>query len=199
MRRIALLGTTLLLSGCSGFGTFFGDTHWFGRPNKPLGNSENMERVRGENPALPVLRPEPGDVWPGPIPPQPTLQQLMKEENQQIMKPLPPPEIPGETVPPAPGQKRRRGSSTPPTAITPGIPQMPSERSVPPPKLTKPPAGAHMSSTPEGPMFGIPGTGGYETLTGPRGQSGGIVVPNGNGTSTIILPDGRVVTVPTPK
>lgn len=200
MRRIALLGTTLLLSACSGFDTFFNDTHWLARPNQPLGNSENMLRVRGVGVQEPTIRPEPGNVWPGPIPPQPTLQELMREENQQIMKPLPPPEaIPGgppQPIPPAP----RRGSSTPPGSNQPGLPPLPT---VPPqaaPRLPRPLApGGHMYQTPEGPMVGSPGPGGYETLTGPRGESGGIVVPNGNGTSTVILPDGRVLTVPTPK
>lgn len=204
MRRIALLGTMLLLSACagSGFGTFLGDTNWFGNSNRPLGDSENLERVRGYAIQPQVLRPEPGDVWPGPPPPQPTLQQLMREENQQIMKPLPPPQIPGEISPaPPPEQppKKRRGSSTPPTPVVPSIPTTPAVPPIPAPKFTKPPPGAHMYSTPEGPMYGIPGAGGYESLVGPRGQTGGIVVPNGNGTSTIIMPNGRVLTVPTPK
>ena len=41
------------------------------------------------------------------------------------------------------------------------------------------------------------GTGGYQTLTTPQGQA--IVVPNGNGTSTVIHPDGTVETIPTPR
>ena len=42
------------------------------------------------------------------------------------------------------------------------------------------------------------GTSGYQTLTEPGGGSA-VVVPNGNGTSTIIHSDGRIETVPTPK
>ena len=39
MRRIALSGL-LLLSGCTGFGHFIGDTHTFsGTPNSPAGDS----------------------------------------------------------------------------------------------------------------------------------------------------------------
>lgn len=187
MRRIALLGSTLLLAACtgSGFGTFLGDTQWHSRPNKPLGASENMERVRGESPGIPVLRPEPGDVWPGPPPPQPTLQQLMKEENQQTIKPLPLPVVPGAPTPIPP--------------MEPTMPEMPKVPGTVAPRLTKPPPGAHVYKTPAGPMFGVPGPGGYETLTGPQGQTGGIVVPNGNGTSTIIMPNGQVLSVPTPK
>ncbi|MGH7212175.1 MAG: hypothetical protein ACREF1_12030, partial [Acetobacteraceae bacterium] len=81
----------------------------------------------------------------------------------------------------------------------PSLPQIPKMPAVPTPRRTKPPPGAHMYTTPLGPMFGLPGPGGYETLTGPQGQTGGIVVPNGNGTSTIIMPNGQVLTAPTPK
>ena len=42
------------------------------------------------------------------------------------------------------------------------------------------------------------GTGAYRTVTLPDGTTG-IIVPNGNGTSTIIRPDGSVETVATPK
>jgi hypothetical protein len=42
------------------------------------------------------------------------------------------------------------------------------------------------------------GGGGYQTLTLPNGQTG-IVVPNGNGTSTVIYSNGTVQTIPTPK
>ena len=42
------------------------------------------------------------------------------------------------------------------------------------------------------------GTGGYQTTTTPGGGSS-IIVPNGNGTSTIIHSDGTIETVPTPR
>ena len=41
------------------------------------------------------------------------------------------------------------------------------------------------------------GTQGYQTMTTPRGTA--IVVPNGNGTSTVIHSDGRIETIPTPR
>ena len=199
MRRIALLGTMLVLSACSGLDTFIADTHWFGNPNKVLGDSENLRRVRGQNAAEPVLRPEPGDVWPGPVPPQPTLQQLMREENLQIGKPLPGPAvIPPEPALPGPNG-RQPESATPPNPIAPAVPPP----AVPPPgQPNAPKRGAqrgHTYQTPAGPQTGIAGPGGYETLVTPNGEAGGIVVPNGNGTSTIIMPDGKVMTVPTPK
>ena len=39
---------------------------------------------------------------------------------------------------------------------------------------------------------------GMQTFTDPNGRTG-LMVPNGNGTSTLIAPDGTVTTVPTPK
>jgi len=42
------------------------------------------------------------------------------------------------------------------------------------------------------------GTQGYQTMTTPGGGSA-IVVPNGNGTSTVIKSDGSIETIPTPK
>ena len=199
MRRIALLGLTLLLPACSGFDTFVNDTHWFGRPNQPVGNSENMRRIRGLAAEQAPLRPEPGDVWPGPIPPQPTLEQLMREENQEIQQP-PPIVGPYLNAPPAPpGHRQPRGSSTPPGPVEPGLPPLPNVPPLPEAKLPRPGARVHVYQTPQGQMTGSQGPGGYESLTTPNGEPGGIAVPNGNGTSTIIMPNGNVLTVPTPK
>jgi hypothetical protein len=201
MRRFALLGLTLLLPACSGFDTFFNDTHWFGRPNQPLGDSENMRRARGQSVIVPQLLPEPGNVWPGPIPPQPTLEQLMREENKQT-QPAPAPGQPQAPLLPAPpGHRQPRGSSTPPGSVQPSLP--PPLTNVPPAPAPNLPSSAaprgHTYQTPSGPVTGAPGPGGYETLTTPKGEPGGIAVPNGNGTTTLIMPDGRVLTVPSPK
>ena len=200
MRRIPLLAVTLLLSACSGLQTFFSDTHWFGNPNKVLGNSETLLRVRGATVEQPPLRPEPGDVWPGPTPPQPTLQQLMREENEELKRPLPPPmPVPGNPPMLPGGRLPSQSNPVPPGLGQPALPPLPPAPKAPPGPPAKPPPGGHVYQTPEGPAVGSPGPGGYETLTSPRGEPGGIVVPNGTGTSTIILPDGRVLTVPTPK
>jgi len=199
MRRFALLGLALLLPACSGFSTFFSNTHWFADPHRPLGDSENMRRVRGQDVSVPQLLPEPGNVWPGPIPAQPTLEQLMREEGQEMQRapvpgqPQPPPAPPGQRPP-------RRGSSTPPGSVEPGLAPLPNLPPVPAPNLpsTAAPHG-HTYQTPTGQVTGSPGPGGYETLTTPKGEPGGIAVPNGNGTTTLIMPDGRVLTVPSPK
>ena len=53
-------------------------------------------------------------------------------------------------------------------------------------------------TTPQGvaPVYQNPN--GVTTFTAPGGGQG-IMVPNGNGTSTLIGPDGSIQTVPTPK
>jgi hypothetical protein len=69
-----------------------------------------------------------------------------------------------------------------------------------PTDLTPParnPAG-QVYTTPQGPAVTGGGTSGYQTITPPGGGSA-IVVPNGNGTSTVIHSDGRIETVPTPR
>jgi len=58
----------LALSGCSGFGKFWHDTLTLpgANPNAPTGDTENMVRATGGNvQALPIL-PVGGNIWPGP-------------------------------------------------------------------------------------------------------------------------------------
>lgn len=127
MRPIALLGLTLTLTlplaGC-------GDTWWNPpltggyNPHAPVVDSVNMRRVMGQDAPVATLDPEPGDVWPGPLPAAPTLRDMESR--------------------PSAGQ----------------------------------------------PLAGAGSTG---------GTGSGIVVPNGNGTSTVIHPDGHVETIPSPR
>lgn len=88
MLRFGLLGAAmlpglLLLGGCSGLGKFFGDTISLPgmNPNLPSGLSENVSRSRGrqveENPILP----EAGNVWPGPPQPLPTLSDVSRNPS----------------------------------------------------------------------------------------------------------------------
>ena len=191
MRRFARLGLTILplglLPGCSGFGHFLGDN--FGlqaNHNAPHGDSENIRRARGEEVAVPALLPAPGDVWPGPPPPEPTLSDLQREQNAatpQSMEPGPAGAMP---------QRAPNAALPPPGAIP---------DTTPLPRPAAPQTAAPKTFvTPGGPLRGTPvPDGSYQTLTGPKGGSAGIAIPNGNGTTTIIAPDGSVSTVPTPK
>ncbi|GBR47526.1 hypothetical protein [Neokomagataea thailandica] len=76
MRRAALLAVPLVLSGCSGLGKYFHDTlFWPGyTPNQPLGNSENLLKIRGDNVIPPAILPTTGNIWPAAPHPLPTLQ-----------------------------------------------------------------------------------------------------------------------------
>ena len=217
MRPIALPGLTpalllplaLALGGC-------GDTWWnppFSggfSPNTPVGDSDNMRRVMGEDTSTAALQSEPGDIWPGPLPPSPTLQDLDRQPggigsasqqpnystsgNSALPAPNP---ARGSAAPPAP-------ASPPPVAVTPQAvrpsaavtPQAvrPSAAVTPPPRD---PAG-QVVPTARGPVVTTGGTSGYQTTTTPGGGSA-IIVPNGNGTSTVIHSDGRIETVPTPR
>ena len=172
MRRTALLGLTLLLAGCQfagnpfdGGGGFLDDTHLFrSNPNLPEGQDETVRRVEGQDVGTVPLTPEPGDIWPGPMKPIPSTQDL----QQQNMEQLPPPNVP--TAPPP--------TLFPQTPIPPAM-----SPSVPTPQRQAP-----VNQNPNG----------VTTFTAPGGGQG-IMVPNGNGTSTLIGPDGSIQTVPTPK
>ncbi|MGH7043818.1 MAG: hypothetical protein ACREFY_17060 [Acetobacteraceae bacterium] len=183
MRRSALLGLLcLVLSGCGLQPPFVAGPD----PYRPAGDSETMQRVEGQPTSVPTLRQAPGNVWPGPVPAEPTLESL---ERQQL-------QLPDQATPPPLPQES--GSSTPPApALTP-VPVVP-----PVPHVAGTPAAPATRPTRAFPVRGgvaVPsgGTSAYQTVTLPNGTTG-IVVPNGNGTSTIIRSDGSVETVPTPK
>ena len=75
------------------------------------------------------------------------------------------------------------------------LPPQAASPNAPPPARN--PAG-QVVQTPGGPGVTTGGTSGYRTMTTPGGGSA-IVVPNGNGTSTVIYSDGRIETIPTPR
>lgn len=176
MRRYALLGLTVLLAGCQfagnpfdGFGGFISDTHTFQpNPNLPPGADETMQRVEGHDDVnVAPLTPEPGDIWPGPMKPLPTTQEL----QEQNMETLPAPAVPAR----------------PPPMVFPETAPVPNSGPVP-----------QSYNTPQGTALGTKNPNGVTTFTAPGGGQG-IVVPNGNGTSTLIGPNGSITTVPTPK
>jgi hypothetical protein len=152
MRRIALVSLTML-SGC-GYNTWWNPPFSAGySPNTPVTASVNMSRVKGRDVAVTPLMTQPGDIWPGPLPPPTTLQDL------------------------------ERGSPTGVEAPVRGSPLARSGSSLTAPLPNGTP-GASQTGAPSGPGQ-------------PADQR--IIVPNGNGTSTVIYPDGRIETIPTPK
>jgi hypothetical protein len=157
MRRIALIGLTTMLSGC-GYNTWWNPPFTTGtNPNLPLPtNSVNQDRVMGLGVAVTPLTPEPGDIWPGPLPPPRSLQDLEKQGGMGV----------GATEAPVKGSPLSRAGN---------------------PLLAPLPSGTPGAATPS--------TGG----AAPGQADRRIIVPNGNGTSTVIYPDGRIETIPTPK
>lgn len=202
MRRFTLICLCTALSGC-GYNTWWNPPFTTGgNPNMPTTDSENMRRVTGQQVNEAPLTPQPGDIWPGPLPPEPTLQELEQQgETGQPEKPVPgSPQFQGTQPPYTPPPPAARGSSTPPPSSQPGLAKLPSPPP-PGPINTAPPApnpGGQVYQTQRGPAVTNGGTSGYQTLTTPGGGSA-IVIPNGNGTSTIIHSDGTLETVPTPR
>ena len=205
MRRTAVLATLILLPGCTGFGTFL--DHAFSvpgtHPNLPMTDSENMRRVLGNEPGVVPLQPEPGNVWPGPQAPDPTLADLQGQGGTETSRGFPPTTAPGGAGPALPDHQQPRplGSSTPPGSVQPGASTpTPVAPTVPRPRSSVPGPGPQGSvvQTPQGPAVDAGGTSTYRQLTTPQGP-GAIMVPNGNGTSTIINPNGSIQTVPTPR
>ena len=209
MRRTALsatiIGLPMVLSGCTGFGTFL--DHTFSvpgtNPNLPMTDSENVRRVLGQSPDPTPLQPEAGNVWPGPERPEPTLEDIERNPGAEDQRGFGPTTVPGaKSGAPAGRQPRPRGSSTPPPNLDdstevgpsagPGIPPLPQ-----PPRgsVSGPGPLGRIIQTPSGPAVDSGGTSSYRTLTTPQGP-GAILVPNSNGTSTIINPNGSIQTVP---
>lgn len=158
MRRIVLLTLTATLGGC-GYNTWWNPPFTTGtNPNMPVTTSVNLARAAGQGVAVKPLETEPGDIWPGKLPPPISLQEL------SLKSPI----------------------GVPPASTTRGSPIDRANN----PLLAPLPGGA-----------GQPGS--TQPGAAPdRGQPPAdrrIIVPNGNGTSTVIHPDGRIETIPTPK
>lgn len=193
MRRPALLAI-LLLSGCSGSGfwRYQQDTYTFpwSNPNGPASGSSNFARSEHgmKTGGSAEMLTEAGDIWPGPPAPVPTLKQLQKQQMGEIdvngagagdataaLAPLPAlPSLPGYTI-----------STQDPVRPAPSSLFSNGEVAIP--------GGRHASTNYHGAPTSLPVGGTPQTQT-----NGDIVVPNGNGTSTVISPTGQVSTVPTP-
>lgn len=190
MRQVSLgmLGLTvggalcLGLGGCSGAGKFFRDTGLAPglNPNDVQGSGETLALVHGRGVATPPLMPEPGNVWPGPPKPFPTLQDVAAHPaggaggyNPLLGN------VPGHGGQDAlaPGQSLSMGANDF-SGVGGSSLDVPNARSAPLPAMPTVPRTALPSS----------------------GQAGGrVVIPNGDGTQTVINPDGTVSTVKVPR
>lgn len=192
MRRSALLGTLLLLSGCSGLGHFFQDTVSVPgqNPNATTGVSENLLRSRGEKPPEDVILPQNGNVWPGPPQPLPTLSDVSRNGGQNA----------GDLLGGTGGGTMPRGGSMSlgeQSQIHGGAPTDESgfsggslSDSVPDPAVR------FRAQHPQVPVGGSgSANSGSGNASGGGGAGSDIVIPNGDGTSTVISPDGTVKTV----
>jgi hypothetical protein len=205
MRRIASLTLALILSGC-GYKTWWNPSFAGGyNPNLAVSDSENMRRVQGQEPSVPPLTTEPGDIWPGPLAPAPTLKDLEATGGltSQPEAPVPGSPLSRGTGGPYPSPNPYAGSSPPPATAQPDFstprPASPLSSYASPPASPSAhgPAG-QVIQTPNGSVVTTGGGSGYQTTTTPGGGQS-IIVPNGNGTSTVIHSDGRIETIPTPK
>ena len=151
----------------------------------------------------PVLTPEPGDIWPGPLPPEPTLQELEQQGQQSgperpvpgspQFEAAPPPNLP----PPRPhAAVRRRPDRTSRACRKIAGPDRPDHRSTSRRRLPIRPGRSTRRNRARRSPPAVPVA--IRLSTTPGGGSA-IVVPNGNGTSTIIHSDGKIETVPTPR
>jgi hypothetical protein len=205
MRPIASLALALILSGC-GYQTWWNPPFTTGfNPNRPNAGSENMARAEGHEPAVAPLTTEPGKIWPGPLPPPTTLKDL--EMSGLTSQPEAP--VPGSPLQrngggaPTPSPNPATGSGMPPPSAMPELANPQSATGTPSYAMpAAPPPGRNPAGqvihTQEGPAVTTGGGPGYKTTVSPGGGQS-IVVPNGNGTSTVIHPDGRIETIPTPK
>ncbi len=192
MRRIALLLAPALLAGCAthvgnpadGLGGFLGNVLSFNtNPNRPVVDSPNARRAMGVAEAAEPLEAEPGNVWPGPLPPARTMSDMQRD-----MGSLPPIDTPAP-----------RSSAAPPPAVALPPASIAAPRPAPPAAATTPAASAgRVLQTPSGPAVTTIGSNGVETYTLPTGRTG-IVMPNANGTLTLIGPDGTTQIVAAPR
>jgi hypothetical protein len=183
-RLVLLLGTALSLSGCVGFGDFVSDAAIVGtNPNQPMGDSLNMRRVQGQQAEAAPILPQSGNVWPRGVEPLPTLQDL-------------------ETAPPARpmGNPRVGRSTAPATAVVAGATAAPASTPAAPTELRPAPQAAvalppqTVIPTASGSASVNAGTERYQTVATPNGTA--VLVPNGNGTATLMRADGTMETVP---
>ncbi|MFT8931492.1 MAG: hypothetical protein ABF976_02215 [Acetobacter syzygii] len=171
MRRAALLGVCVMMSGCAGFEKVMSDTMTLPgeNPNAPSGSDLNMRRVQGQaTKEVPIL-PQGGNIWPGPPDPLPTLEDVARGRAGR---------------PPAAGQATATG------------PQLPDgqEMSIGEQEsIHKGVVGHGEYGAPDHPSNVVKPAGGGKAAAAP------IEIPNGDGTTTLIHSDGSISTIGTPR
>lgn len=197
-------GTYRLASAISNAGVAVG-APWGGMT--PASPEEGLTINRVEVGAAPpgTLLPEPGDVWPGPLPPRATLANP-DAALRGIPDYAPSARREGIVEPPATPPRRQppftRGSSTPPDLFP--DPPPPAPAAVPPlrppqplPAAPPPRADGRVILTPSGPAVTTGGTDRIQSFTVPGVGGTGTAIRDGN-TTLMIGPDGRPQTVLTP-
>ncbi len=177
MRRTALLGPLLVcvltLPGCAGFDDFFSNTMSSGKnPHLPMGDSLNMQRVQGRSVDATPIAPQTGNVWPRGVERMPTLQDI-EGERGGAARPS------GQRQSTAPSQPSMPDGTPLRTATTLAV---------------SPPAAAAPAPPLQGALPLAAGTTRYQTVSTPMGTT--VVVPNGNGTTTLMRADGSMETIP---
>ncbi|GEK96661.1 hypothetical protein [Gluconobacter kanchanaburiensis] len=193
MRKAALLALPLALSGCSGMGKYIRDTMvWtaLDNPNGPHGESENIHRARGEKFAEAPIFPESGNIWPGAPQPLPTLKDV-ENPNSTFSHALGDPATYfggaalDESFMSGIGSKGALGASGQ---------QLMSGQSISVGESVDTHQGVSRDRSHVIPTLpsSVPDNAGHFLNKNP---SKTIVIPNGDGTSTLIAPDGSVKVV----
>lgn len=188
----------LLLSGCTGVGSYMRSTiSPNGNPNTPKSEAINMQRARGNVVEVQPITPMPGDVWPGPVQPVPTLGQIQKRMNTPLSD-----EYNQQYGAPAAGVLPSSGQSS--FLAPPGVTsRVANPNFIQPPKIQSSPPPFQVGQeviAPYGPAGVVTGNsnGRYQMVAPINGRGGGTLFPNGNGTATLVGPDGQQTTILAP-
>lgn len=177
---------------------------WGGERPEMLASSETVARVMRGAQAEGGLRPEGGDVWPGPLPPRTTLANpdaaLSGIPNYDPAGTRRDPSAEAPSSRSGPPRGLPSAGTLPPSTLDP-LPSRPSASpaagSVAPRLPPIPPrADGQVIQTPGGPVVTSGGTDRVQNFNIP-GQGTGTAIRDGN-TTTLIGPDGRVQVVPSP-
>jgi hypothetical protein len=175
-----------LLSGCAGVGNYLHSSiDPFGDPNAPPSETLNMQRARGQQVAVQPVLSQPGDIWPGKVKPIPTLAQIQQNMNVPLGQAY------QNEYGPMPGQNTGAAFSVRPTGNAPAAVAGVAV------------AGVAVGQTligPAGPVgiVSTPSNGRYQQVSPINGQGGGILIPSGTGSATLVEPNGQSITVHVP-